>query len=165
MIAMLAAMAFGLVVYVCATGSTPMAAALVAKGLGPGPALVFLLTGPATNPATMAWILKDLGARALAVYLASIAGVALAAGFALDWMLAESVLPGMTEHVHAASGSALWGAVLMGVMTYAAIRKIQARFIRQPKAKSCCSSEAVALTSSCCSGAPEPKQSCCHSSN
>ena len=35
-LAMLAAMVFGLVVYVCATGSTPMAAALVAKGLGPG---------------------------------------------------------------------------------------------------------------------------------
>lgn len=162
-IAMLAAMAFGLVVYVCATGSTPMAAALVAKGLGPGPALVFLLTGPATNPATMAWILKDLGSRALAVYLASIAGVALAAGFALDWMLAESVLPSMAEHVHAATGSALWGAVLMAVMTYAAVRKLQARFMRRPEYTSCCASEPVAMTSSCCGGKPKPEKSgCCH---
>jgi len=164
-LAMLAAMVFGLVVYVCATGSTPMAAALVAKGLGPGPALVFLLTGPATNPATMAWILKDLGAKALVVYLASIAGVALAAGLVLDWMLTESVLPSMTEHVHAAAGSAIWGAVLMGVMTYAAVRRLQTRFAPKAAAKSCCSSGEVSLTSSCCSSKPEPKQSCCQSSN
>ena len=113
----------------------------------------------------MAWILKDLGAKALVVYLASIAGVALAAGLALDWMLTESVLPSMTEHVHAAAGSALWGAVLIGVMTYAAVRRLQARFAPKAAAKSCCSSGEVSLTSSCCSSKPEPKQSCCQSSN
>ncbi len=138
-LAILVAMAFGLVVYVCATGSTPMAAALVAKGLGPGAALAFLLTGPATNPATMAWILKDLGARALAVYLASIAGVAIAAGVTLDWFLSESLLPEVGSHIHGSTGSAFWGAVLLGVMTFAAVRKLQARFGRQNAVKDCCS--------------------------
>lgn len=162
-LAILVAMAFGLVVYVCATGSTPMAAALVAKGLGPGAALAFLLTGPATNPATMAWILKDLGGKALGVYLASIAGVALLAGLALDWLLNASLLPSAGDHVHAAAGSALFGAVLMAVMTFAAVRKLQARFGRQAPDKDCCSTEPVQLTSSCCSSKPMPeKKGCCH---
>lgn len=162
-LAMLAAMAFGLIVYVCATGSTPMAAALVAKGLGPGPALVFLLTGPATNPATMAWILKDLGARALTVYLASIAGVALAAGFALEWLVTGSILPNMADHVHGSTGSPMWGAILMAVMTYAAVRKLQSRFGRKNTDKSCCASKPATTTASCCSSKPKPaKDSCCH---
>ncbi len=74
----------GLPLYVCATSSTPVAAALMLKGLSPGAALVFLLAGPATNAATMAWVLRDLGPRALFVYLASIAVVALGMGYALD---------------------------------------------------------------------------------
>ena len=140
--AMLIAMTFGMVVYVCATGSTPMAAALVAKGLGPGPALVFLLTGPATNPATMAWILKDLGARALAFYLVSIAGVALASGLTLEWLLRESVLPQSTSaHVHTEAGSPLFGAILIALLTYALVRKLQRRIARKP-AKPCCQSQA-----------------------
>lgn len=136
--AMLIAMTFGMVVYVCATGSTPMAAALVAKGLGPGPALVFLLTGPATNPATMAWILKDLGTKALAVYLVSIAGVALASGLTLEWLLRESVLPESASlHVHAEAGSPLFGAILIALLTYALVRKLQKRLAKKP-AKACC---------------------------
>lgn len=136
--AMLIAMTFGMVVYVCATGSTPMAAALVAKGLGPGPALVFLLTGPATNPATMAWILKDLGAKALAVYLFSIGSVALASGLALEWLLRESVLPQSTStHVHTEAGSPLFGAALMALLTYALVRRLQKRLAQKP-VKACC---------------------------
>jgi len=65
--------------------------------------------------------------------------------------------------VHAATGSALWGAVLMAVMTYAAVSKLQARFGRKTVAKDCCASEPVELTSSCCSSKAKPEQgSCCH---
>lgn len=150
-VAMLIAMGFGMLVYVCATGSTPMAAALVAKGLGPGPALVFLLTGPATNPATMAWILKDLGAKALAVYLVSIGGIAIASGLTLEWLVTESLVPSGDAHVHGASGSAVWGAVLMALMAYAIVRRVQDWIGGRTKAKSCCASEA-----------PAPKGDCCH---
>lgn len=50
---MLAMLGAGIPMYVCATASTPIAAALILKGLNPGAALVFLLAGPATNTATM----------------------------------------------------------------------------------------------------------------
>lgn len=165
-LAILIAMGFGLIVYVCATGSTPMAAALVAKGLGPGAALAFLLAGPATNPATMAWILKDLGGKALAAYLVSIGGVAMASGLLLNWIIAGSELSVVATAGHAmgenSALAAIGGAVLLGMMTYAVVRKLQAKLAPKPAEKACCTSEPVKLTSTCCSGSAEkPKNGCC----
>ncbi|MDA1259253.1 MAG: SO_0444 family Cu/Zn efflux transporter [Planctomycetota bacterium] len=82
--AMLAMLVAGLPMYVCATASTPIAAALIAKGLNPGAALVFLLAGPATNIATIGIVKKFLGTRVLITYLISIAAVALALGATVD---------------------------------------------------------------------------------
>ena len=70
--------------YTCASSSTPMAAALALKGLSPGAALVFLLAGPATNISSLVVLLKVLGGRAVAAYLAAVATMTLAAGFALN---------------------------------------------------------------------------------
>ena len=70
--------------YTCASSSTPIAAALALKGLSPGAALVFLLAGPATNVGSLVVLLKVLGGRAVAVYLAAVATMTLAAGFALN---------------------------------------------------------------------------------
>jgi uncharacterized membrane protein YraQ (UPF0718 family) len=81
---MLAMVAAGVPLYLCASASTPVAAALIAKGLSPGAALVFLLVGPATNAATMTVVARVLGARRLRIYLGSIIAVAVAAGLAVD---------------------------------------------------------------------------------
>lgn len=104
----LAMLAVGIPLYICATSSTPLAFALVSAGLSPGAALVLLLSGPATNAATMSWLLKDLGVRALVIYIATIALVALGAGVAFDALLAGTVmLAGAgAEHAHA---SGAWG--------------------------------------------------------
>jgi uncharacterized membrane protein YraQ (UPF0718 family) len=74
----------GLPMYICASSSTPVAAALVAKGLSPGAAIVLLMAGPATNAATMAWAARDLGRRALVIYLVAIGACALGAGYLID---------------------------------------------------------------------------------
>ncbi len=58
--------------YVCATGSVPIAAMLMLKGLSPGAAIVFLMAGPATNAATMTVIGKVFGRKSLLIYLFSI---------------------------------------------------------------------------------------------
>lgn len=76
----------GIPMYVCATSSTPIAAALILKGLNPGAALVFLLAGPATNAATMNIVRNIFNTRALVIYLASIALCSLAMGIAVDWI-------------------------------------------------------------------------------
>jgi len=82
--AMLLLLAAGLPLYVCATASTPLAAALILKGVSPGAALVFLLAGPATNLATITVLLATLGKRATAVYLAAIVTCSLLFGTLVD---------------------------------------------------------------------------------
>ncbi len=82
--AMLLMLVFGVPLYICATASTPIAAALILKGVSPGAALVFLLVGPATNVASLSVLSGLLGRRALAIYLASIAAVSVTAGMVLD---------------------------------------------------------------------------------
>ena len=83
-------LAIGIPLYMCASASTPIAAALVLKGLSPGAALVFLLAGPATNAATMTVVAKHLGKAATVVYVTSIAISSLAMGWVVNriygWM-------------------------------------------------------------------------------
>lgn len=74
----------GIPLYICASASTPIAAALVLKGLSPGAALVFLLAGPATNAATMTVVAKHLGKAATVVYTTAIAICSLAMGWAVN---------------------------------------------------------------------------------
>ncbi len=81
---MLVMLAIGIPLYICATASTPIAAALIMKGVSPGAALVFLLSGPATNAATISVVFGLFRKRTAAIYLASIAICALLMGFALD---------------------------------------------------------------------------------
>jgi HflK protein len=81
---MLLMLMLSVVLYTCASSSTPMAAALALKGLSPGAVLVFLLAGPATNIGSLVVLLKTLGRRAMAVYLAAVALAALAAGLVLN---------------------------------------------------------------------------------
>jgi HflK protein len=85
-VSMLVMLAVSLPIYVCASEATPVAAALVLKGLSPGAALVFLLAGPATNIGSLVVLTKFLGARIMAIYLASIVVITLLAGFALNWV-------------------------------------------------------------------------------
>jgi hypothetical protein len=82
--AILVLMLMGIPVYVCATASVPVAAALVMKGVSPGAALAFLMTGPATNAAGIATVWRIMGPRTAIVYLATVAGTAFASGVILD---------------------------------------------------------------------------------
>lgn len=91
LVPMLLMLVVGLPLYVCATSTTPLAYTLVVAGLSPGAALVLLLAGPATNAATMSWVVKDLGVRALAIYLATIAVFAAAGGWAFDALLGGTI--------------------------------------------------------------------------
>jgi len=83
-------MVMGIPVYVCATASVPVAAALMVKGVTPGAAVVFLMTGPATNAASLVTIWKTLGRRTAVIYILTVAGCAMAAGMFLDTFLPEA---------------------------------------------------------------------------
>jgi uncharacterized membrane protein YraQ (UPF0718 family) len=86
---MLIMLAVGIPLYICATASTPIAAALILKGVSPGAALVFLLAGPATNVTSLTVLFKVLGKRATAIYLTAIAVFAVLFGLLLDRVYAN----------------------------------------------------------------------------
>jgi len=105
----------GLPLYVCATASTPLAAALMLKGLNPGAALVFLLVGPATNLATVLTVGKMLGKASAALYVAMIVVFSLVFGAALD----TAVGPSWKEFIdmeHAHGFVPAWVSVVGGVL-------------------------------------------------
>jgi uncharacterized membrane protein YraQ (UPF0718 family) len=85
---MLIMLVVGLPLYICATASTPIAAALILKGVSPGAALVFLLVGPATNVTSLTMVTGLLGKRATAVYLVTLSIMAVLCGLALDQVYA-----------------------------------------------------------------------------
>ena len=77
----------GVPLYICASASTPIAAALVAKGFSPGAALIFLMTGPATNTGTIAIIMSQFGVRFASVYVSSVIAVTVVLGILVDILL------------------------------------------------------------------------------
>jgi len=87
---MLLMLGIGIPLYICASASTPIAAALVLNGLSPGAALVFLLAGPATNAATLSVIGRQLGQAATLRYLGSIALCSLLFGWLINRVYAYS---------------------------------------------------------------------------
>ena len=98
-VSMFVMMAVGIPIYVCASASVPVAAALILKGLSPGAVLVFLMTGPATNAAGLATIWNALGARTALLYLLTVAGCALGAGFLLNALVYNTEIEVVT-HAH-----------------------------------------------------------------
>lgn len=127
---MLAMLAIGMPMYVCAAASTPIAVGLIAGGLSPGAALVFLLAGPATNAASVVVLAKHLGRAALAVYLISIAVVSVAMGLALNAIVAAgttpflSVVPTMGDM--AASPVQIGALIVFAVVTCLSLRRTRA---------------------------------------
>ncbi len=92
----------GVPMYVCASASTPLAAALITAGVSPGAALVFLLSGPGTNLGTVAIVRRELGPRTTWAYLAAVTILPILLGLGLDAILAR----GGVEITPAASGHA-----------------------------------------------------------
>jgi uncharacterized protein len=103
-LSMLIVLVAAIPLYVCATGSIPIAAVLMMKGLSPGAALVFLMAGPATNIATMTVIGKAIDKKTLVIYLITIIISALFFGWLTNqflpahWFMMSSHNHGAHEH-------------------------------------------------------------------
>ena len=87
-------------IYICATGSIPIAAVLLLKGVSPGAALVFLMAGPATNVATITVIGKTMGRKSLFVYLGTIIGGAVLFGLLTNWLIPTDLIMDQIAHIH-----------------------------------------------------------------
>ena len=94
-LSMIVMLVIGIPMYVCSTGSIPIAASLMLKGLSPGAALVFLLAGPATNAVTITVVARELGKRAAVLYVLTIAVMSILAGAVLNlmWKSVGEIIP------------------------------------------------------------------------
>lgn len=124
LLAMPIMLVIGMVLYVCAEATTPIAAAFIAMGLSPGAALVLLLAGPATNIGTMGVLYRQLGRRTLAVYLASIAVCSLTAGNLFNAFVAASPL---AATIAPASGAGNGRLETAGAVVFVALGLLAAR--------------------------------------
>ncbi|WP_418991473.1 permease [Alistipes sp.] len=133
---MLLVLALSVPMYLCATGSIPIAAALMLKGLSPGAALVLLMAGPATNLAAMLVIGKVLGRRTLLCYLAAILAGAIGFGLAVDYLLPSgwftSVLADFSP-AHCAAAGPVWWKTLSSVLFLALLARAFLLKYRTPK--------------------------------
>ena len=130
-VSMLAVMGMGIPLYVCSTGSIPIALAMIGMGLSPGAALVFLITGPATNAATIATVLKTMGRKAVGIYLMTLAACSLAAGWLLNRIYTGELI---SEQIHSHETEAglfeqICGVLLTALLVYSIFPK---------KKKACC---------------------------
>lgn len=104
LLSMLFVLLLSIPMYLCATGSIPIAVALMLKGLSPGTALVLLMAGPAVNAASILIVSKVMGRRTLLVYLGSIITGAMIMGLGIDYLLPREwflqPLAAIHEHCH-----------------------------------------------------------------
>ncbi|MEH6577265.1 MAG: SO_0444 family Cu/Zn efflux transporter [Amphritea sp.] len=123
--AMLLMLAAGLPLYICATASTPLAAAFLAAGMSPGAVLVFLLVGPATNIASIGILSRELGIRALVLYLTGISVSAVILGLTTDAFLSNQALTLGQASIHQNTAFQLAQWIAAAILLILAIKPIR----------------------------------------
>lgn len=131
LLSMLLVLLFSLPMYLCATGSIPIAVALMLKGLSPGAALVLLMAGPAVNFASMLVVGKVLGKKTLTIYLLSVILGSMLCGLGIDYLLPRSwfVMPWaemqqVVGHTHSwLSFNSVCTLVMIALLVYAFVLK------------------------------------------
>ncbi|MDX2174994.1 MAG: permease [Candidatus Sumerlaeia bacterium] len=154
----------GMAMYTCASASTPLAAALILKGMSPGTALVFLLAGPAMSIASLQAVRAMLGGRGLAIYTAAIFICSLASGLAFDALNTglgwDAQLVG-GGHMHEMLGPAshAGAVVLLALLVYYTAKRNAAPLLRPKAGPKQPHAAANAAPNPCCAHHPEPAAS------
>jgi uncharacterized protein len=156
---MLLMLLIGIPLYICASASTPIAAAFIMKGVSPGTALVFLLAGPATNATALIVLLGILGKRAVALYLFSIATVSVICGLLVDMIYVSLGISALA--VVGKAGGMLPSWLLLGATLFLLLLSVrplwsivQRRLIRKKVQKEGCA--CADSKPSCCASTPQP---------
>ncbi|MFI3298542.1 MAG: SO_0444 family Cu/Zn efflux transporter [Rikenellaceae bacterium] len=108
--------------YICATGSIPVALSLMLKGISPGAAFVLLMAGPATNFASLIILRKEIGLRKTMIYLISIIVGAIICAMVIDFMLPQDWFSGFSQvaehsdHDHSHVGVMWWIQLISSIL-------------------------------------------------
>jgi uncharacterized protein len=89
LVSLLVVALFGAVIYVCAVAHIPLVAAMLAAGAGPGAAIVFLVTGAATNLPEILALQRVMGRRTVAIYVGCVVVLSLLAGWLVNLWLVD----------------------------------------------------------------------------
>lgn len=101
LLAMIAVVVIAIPMYICATGSIPIALSLMLKGLSPGTALVLLMAGPAANFASFTLISRELGKKSAIIYVTSIVVCSILFGIIVDFLLPiKWFIPSFSSEMH-----------------------------------------------------------------
>lgn len=131
LLAMIAVVLIAVPMYICATGSIPIAMSLMLKGLSPGVAFVLLMAGPAANFASMLILDKTQGRKATAIYVASVIVTAIGFGLIIDyllpakWFTISPIGMGHSAHMHLGIFETICSASLIVLLLLSMIRKIK----------------------------------------
>ena len=130
-LSMLMVLLLSVPMYLCATGSIPIAMALMLKGLSPGAALVLLMAGPATNAAAILVVYKVLGKRSTLIYLAVLIVGAILFGLGIDYLLPEkwfAISNNLVESCHISDWKYWFGAgssILLGILMLRTLKPLK----------------------------------------
>lgn len=116
LLSMLIVLVFAIPMYLCATGSIPIAVALMMKGLSPGTALVLLMAGPAVNAASMLVVGKVLGKKTLIIYILSIVLGSILFGLGIDYLLPREWFTATVAEMATASGPSVFNMICTAVL-------------------------------------------------
>lgn len=129
LLAMLVMVIVAVPMYICATGSIPIALSLITKGLTPGVGFVLLMAGPAANFASMMILSKTIGRKSTFIYVGSVVVTAIMFGLAIDYLLPKewfipSAATGLTSHCHYSFGifESLCSLILLALLAYSGLR-------------------------------------------
>jgi len=112
----------GLPLYICASASTPLVAVLVAAGVSPGAGLALLLTGPATNVATLGILTRMHGRRFAALFAILMTAAAIAMGITANLVMPSLALAETVRtHDDAATSVQLFSLVALALLFAASV--------------------------------------------
>lgn len=133
-------MLFSMPLYVCATASLPIAAALMMEGMSAGAAFIFLTAGPATSAITMSVVYKTLGKTSLIIYLSTIGVLSFLFGFGFDSFFSDvNILQFDLHNEETSLISQIASLIMLFLMAYYLIKPLL--FKKKSETSSCCSSD------------------------
>jgi uncharacterized membrane protein YraQ (UPF0718 family)/copper chaperone CopZ len=147
------ALVVSLPLYVCATASVPIAAALVAAGMPTGAAMVFLMAGPATNVATLGAVYRAFGGRIVGIYLGTIVIGSVAFGLLYEATLGAVTVSSVAGgHAHTAWWAQLAAVVLVGMIVWFIGEDARLWLARRRAAASAAAQVTVSVSGMTCGG-------------
>ncbi len=138
--------------YICATGSIPIALSLIIKGVSPGAAFVLLMAGPATNVASLIILNRQIGMRKTFIYLVSIIIGAIACAIFIDFLLPHDWFESLThlsecghhhhhDHNHdgiCSHGPIWWQTITSIIFIVLFINSLIQKYVQRGQGHDCC---------------------------